>query len=436
MSKLHLRRSHVGWLVLVLALALAVRLAAGVAWQSRLGERRFEFGDSETYWSLARSIARGEAYEYADNPVFRTPGYPLLLAPLFLHSSADPPVVWARALSAVFGVLGVLAVWLLARRLAHPRAALAAAAAAALYPGQVVLGALVLSEAPFCAAMVGSLAIWAAACRSPSVGSSSALSLGAGLASGVAVLIRPSWLLFAPLACVCFLVFSADRRRVVREALFLFLGLTAVLTPWWIRNYHATGHFVPTTLQVGASLYDGLNPRATGASDMRFVEEHEQAAPHRELTKAEVAFRLDRQLRAEAIDWAAGHPKQALRLAAVKFWRLWNVWPNEPRYSSWGVRLFTIFTYVPALILGIIGAYWTIGRGRAYWLCWLPAVYLTALHLVFVSSIRYREPAMLPLVVLAAVAVLEKNRGKGTKGQDAREMTNDQIPMTNIAHCR
>jgi hypothetical protein len=37
-----------------------------------------------------------------------------------------------------------------------------------------------------------------------------------------------------------------------------------------------------------------------------------------------------------------------------------------------------------------------------YVLAWLPAVYFSLLNLVFLGSIRYREPAMLALVVLAA----------------------------------
>jgi hypothetical protein len=47
-------------------------------------------------------------------------------------------------------------------------------------------------------------------------------------------------------------------------------------------------------------------------------------------------------------------------------------------------------------------------------MCWLPAVYLTLIHLVFVSSVRYREPAMLGVIVLAAV-VAAGWRGPSTK---------------------
>jgi hypothetical protein len=41
-------------------------------------------------------------------------------------------------------------------------------------------------------------------------------------------------------------------------------------------------------------------------------------------------------------------------------------------------------------------------------LVWLPAVYLTLLHTVFVSSIRYREPAMLCLLTLAGAAIARR----------------------------
>jgi len=112
-----MRLSPAKCLACVLIVALGLRLAAGWCWQGwldRQGGGPFGFGDSDGYWVLAREIARGEPYQYGPEGfrVFRTPGYPMLLAPLFLLSD-EPPIMLGRALNAVLDTAAVAAVgWL------------------------------------------------------------------------------------------------------------------------------------------------------------------------------------------------------------------------------------------------------------------------------------------------------------------------------------
>jgi 4-amino-4-deoxy-L-arabinose transferase-like glycosyltransferase len=406
-------------LALVLAVALTVRLAAAAAWQARLGERQFGLDDSQSYWTLGRAVAEGKEYACGPNArVFRAPGYPILLAPLFLATGREPPVLLARIQSAVFGALAAGGAWWLARILFDDRAGLWAGLMTALYPGCVAMSILVLSESPFMPLVVLQLILWTLAWNATHPAWSFGLAGLAGVAAGAATLMRPSWLLFVPLAIAAGLLFAPHRRRHLRLGVAILAGLTLTMLPWWSRNAAAVGHFVPTTLQVGASLYDGLNPDATGASNMTFVPR---------LTQAEVdapagaggspddplEYRLDQRMRTEALRWASSHPGRVLQLAAIKFVRLWNIWPNEPHLSAWPIRLIVMSTYLPILALGLLGAWRTARRDWPYVLCWLPAVYLTLLHTVFVSSIRYREPAMLGLIVLAAGEIGKSKKEEG-----------------------
>ena len=404
-------------LALLLTVALALRLTAGWTLQTRL-EDRFALPDSEGYWALGEAIAEGGPYQCGTHhwQVFRAPGYPLLLAPIFWMAGGDTAVMLARAQAALLGTLAVAGVWGLARQLFDARTGLIAAAIATVYPGAIAMSVVILSEAPFCALLPMHLLLWTKAWQAESPRRAGAWAFGGGLVAGVATLMRPSWLLFTPVAILVGVVVSGRRLRHAGIGLAMIAGLAVAMLPWWIRNARVTGHFVPTTLQVGASLYDGLNPEATGASNMdfvpRFVQEEEQAQVADDQPGESLEIRLDRRLRSEALAWARDNPGKAAQLAAVKLFRVWNIWPNEPRLSSWPIRLAVLVTYVPVLALGIIGAAKTVRRGWPYVLCWLPAVYLTALHMIFVSSIRYREPAMLGLIVLAA-GVLGRMKDKG-----------------------
>ena len=99
--------------------------------------------------------------------MFRTPGYPLLLAPiLWLAGDGQNAVLLARAEAALLGTLAVLGVWWLTRLLFDDRAALMAAVLATFYPGAIALSALILSEAPFCPLMLLQLGLWTIAWNS------------------------------------------------------------------------------------------------------------------------------------------------------------------------------------------------------------------------------------------------------------------------------
>jgi 4-amino-4-deoxy-L-arabinose transferase-like glycosyltransferase len=411
------------WLVLLVAAAAGVRIAAAVWWQAHLPTgQQFGFGDSESYWQLARSIARGKPYTYPSSEfqVFRSPGYPLLLAPIFAATAGDPPTIVVRAYSALLSALGVGGVFWLGKELFNSRVAWLAAIGVACDPTLVALGALLLSDGPCCALLPFQMVFWIKAARASSRQRQFGYYLAAGAMAGVIALVRPSWLLFTPFAIGAAVAFSASRKKHLLAAPWLLLGLAIVMAPWWVRNYRVTGHFVPTTLQVGASLYDGLNPQATGASNMDFTaaaeaklkdEYVDRIVASVELSQPDelepFEYELNKRLKDESLAWATAHPVAVLRLAGVKLLRMWNIWPNEPQFRQPLVRIAVVVSFVPTFVLATIGLWRFRALGWPVALLVLPAIYFSLLHMIFVSSIRYRLPAMVLLYVLAAGVIVD-----------------------------
>jgi len=431
-----LPRLHPGWiLTAILVVALVVRLATGAWWQQRLPPgKKFAFGDSDGYWQLARTIARGEPYEYGPDhlKIFRTPGYPAVLAPLFLLRD-DPPVLWARAISAILSTAAIGGVAALAWLLFDQRTAILAAAIAALYPESIASGVFVLSEAPFTPLMMLHLLLWILAWRSTTKANIAGWSLAGGIAAGLATLMRPSWLLFIPFAGTIALLASRHRRQHLLILTAMLIGLSISMLPWWIRNYRVAGRFVATSLQVGASLYDGISPAATGASEMSFVGHFvaEQRAADAEPgadTTGLFEDRLDRRMWNAAVSWARENPGRVAALAITKFARIWSFVPNAGEFQNRWLRFILAGTYTPVICLALVGVFRFVRRDWPYLLLVLPAVYFTLLHIIFVSSIRYRQPAMLPLIVLAVGAISEFARWKAQITERERDRETEGNP--------
>lgn len=395
------------WGILIGALVLRGVAAVGVQWRlDHVLHRPFLIaGDAAGYWELGRTIAAGQPYAIHDPPrrVHRMPGFPLLLAlPIKLAGARFLP---ARLVLAVVGTLACGLVYWLGRELYDATIGHVAAALVAVAPVMVGFSVLILSETAFAAALVGSLIAMTKLVRLPLTPQhrwkGAGLSLLTGVLIAVACYMRPSWLLAAPLFAVVYVAVAENRGRAAARGALVLIGLAAGLAPWTVRNYRITGHFVPTALWVGPSLYDGLNPQATGDSDMRFFDDD------RLMQRGFSEYEMDQYYRRKTWEFVRTHPGRTAQLALIKLWRYWKPWPNAAQFGGVGPAVAVAVFFIPAVLLAVWGG-WT--SWRRFWACALtagPIVYFCGLHLVFVSSLRYRLPAEYPLCVLSAVGLRE-----------------------------
>ena len=414
-------------LAFVLEIALALRILAAGSIDSYVHrgapDRLCVFPDTMIYWGLARTIRAGTTYEYIewnDIPHFsiRTPGYPLFLAGC--QAAFGERTLAVRLVQAVLGVGSVYLVYRLSCRILPPTqiaaeggstdircwtASLVAAAMAAINPYYSIMSSLILSEAVFVPLMLANLwgfaVLWSE--RDQSTGRSPAngivVALASGVAAGMAILVRPSWGLFLPIVLVIWLMDKASDRSdfvsALRHIMVFMLAITLTMTPWWVRNARIYGRFVPTALWMGASLYDGLNPHATGGSDMTFLAQPD-VWPMGEQDQ-------DAQLTRRAWNFVRQEPVLTIRLAAVKMARYWSPWPNADAFRTGLSAIAGGMVEIPILGLIALGVWDRRHDRRACVLLAGPILYFCAVHLIFASSMRYRIPAEMPALGLGAM---------------------------------
>ncbi|MGI6401428.1 MAG: hypothetical protein ACOX0A_04870 [Thermoguttaceae bacterium] len=452
-------RYRIAWLSLLL-FALLVRVGVGIYWDetvfklcdpgshaSDAQDGPFFYGDSDSYWKLGRALAFGRPYEFDDLrcwQIFRTPGYPALLAPLFWIFGENPPAIAARIEGAFFGMInvalvGLLAIIIFGNGKRGRLIAILAALFVALDPTEALQSVSILSEEPFMTFSLALNIVFVKIARSlgllnarkldssveitaPATKKFLALVALAAFFSAASIYLRPSWFYFVPFATFVLLLlrFMLDslRRKVKDNPLWTKKGLLATLTvaalihvvmlaflaPWIIRNYRLSGKPIATTLQMGSSLYDGLSPEATGASDMTFVDRFRAEEIENPSDSLDVHFeiRLDRRMKEASLAWVKSHPLETARLACVKFYRLWAPVPRERSFAKPIWTLALIISYLPILCLGLLGLRRAFHFDNAAYFLVIPALYTSALHVVFVSSIRYRVPVMYGFAILAA----------------------------------
>jgi len=227
--------------------------------------------------------------------------------------------------------------------------------------------------------------------------------LGRGVLSGalfsLGVYVRPSSVAFLILWSGFILIRRRCDKLSLGAVLCLWITLALLLCPWAARNRSLTGRWTWLTNRGGISLYDGVHPQATGASSLGKIKQMPEVADLNEVDWNNYFV----QKSGKYIRTDSG---RLLGLAATKFQRTWSFWPNAQGYQRWYIKVvggaWTVFILCSAAV-GI----WSCRKKPAIIVVLLlPALYFTALHVVFVGSLRYRLPAMPFIEILSAIGIL------------------------------
>ncbi len=402
-------------LVAVVALAVAVRVLAGLAFPAAETDT-YEFG-----W-LAHNVVDGRGYSYyADSPegrltpedenpqadpfpsAYMPPAYTAVTTGADWVSGSTAATVWlVRLVNAAAAAAGVVLIHALARRLVGRRAAVLAAFGYALYPALVYMATQVSAANLYLPLELGVLLLLVRAAPSPAW----ARWAVAGLALGAVALLRAEAVALVPLAGA-WLVWTARRSGAVghpwRLAALFVCAAAVVPGAWMVRSSLALDTPVlAVTTTGGKNLWIGNHDGASGSQKdfdvPTAIEDEILALPAGD----DFEVRVDAVYRRAAVESMTGDPLGTIVRDAKKAALLLGADVHDPR----ALNPLYLGPYLALAVAGLAGfAGWWRRRPAGDTERWLVVGYVAfslAVPVVFFALARYRLPFEVMLLVFGA----------------------------------
>ena len=419
------------WRVLLLIVLGALAFRVGYVMLAKRNEP--VLGDQIYYNAQANTLARGHGFtDFRDGT--QTAEHPPLTALALTPTSwvmeqFDPGgrhLLAQRLTMTVFGAVVVLLIGLIGRAVAGDRAGLVAAGIAALYPNLWINDGLVMSETLATLAVALAILLAYRFIRQPRVSTAAWV----GAACGLAMLARAELGLLLPLMVLPVALFMKQFPVMRRLGVFLVACIAAlvVVSPWLIANL--TRFDDPVLFSTndgltlcGANLHRTYYGQGTGLWALDCASFPVQKGDRSVVSNA---------LRRDGLHFIRDHLGRLPFVVAVREARVWSLYApgmmasynvNEGRdvEVSWA-GFFAFWILVPCAVVGAV----QLRRRKMQLTPLLSQFVVVAVTAGAIYGItRFRTPAEVSLVVLAAMAV---DQWWGRRSEPAAGPVADAVP--------
>lgn len=409
-------------LIFTIALLTAFAMIL-IGWRSQ----RFAATTFDPYYfgAMGRSLAHGEGFtEYGLLLKRRCPLYPAMLGSIYLFAGDNSSLVFVIQ-AILFAGTCVLA-FEIGRRLFNVRTGLIAGTLCAINPSLLRYVPDLHLEVLF--TFLVTLTVWRSVrfYEQPSARNGALFGLSAALAS-----LTKAVILFYPFLFL--LLWGWNRRRAtavqtsvtrVWPIIAVAVGVMAlVISPWTVRNYRVTGHFVPITTGLSDAFLRGYVFSKPDYALLRkppyTFAENESNAWFREICARQGAtwqandLQTDKLLNQAAKEKLLSDPAEFVRKFSTGIFTFWYQMTSRTNSIIAGAPV------VAAWILALVG--WRRARRevKPAWVLFLPILYLNLLLAALLALGRYSVPILPCLMIMAAFGVDHLLRPAIVRRQDS-----------------
>lgn len=225
----------------------------------------------------------------------------------------------------------------------------------------------------------------------------------------LSILLRPIFdLLSIPLIIFfSYFYYNSGILTTVRRVAYYILIYILMMLPWWIHQYSKYGEFVRLNLGDGIVLYSGNNPlNKSGGGVLDPIKGPDMDMSY--FDSIDNPIEKNRQMKSKALNYIKSNPTHFIKMMGIKFIRFWRLWPYSPQYEKPLYMVASIFSYGICLLLSV-GFLFIIKYNEFKKITPILMIisYLCLIHMVTISSIRYRLPIEPFLIIFASYFIVK-----------------------------